>query len=225
MYMEMLAETQRCLIEEIKKKGKEINPTVGPIWDGVADIQAYLHSSPKVAWILKEPYDIEPSKEGWSHPDLLSKLTLVDIDSKLTWRRVNETMFAIRNHCLFNEETLIDANYLKDIAWLNLSKMPGASISDGSYKRDYHRYWSGILKKQVEAYNPEILIFGNTFDICKKELFPNGIELKKKNPLVHVYTSEGRLILFSFHPGYWGVDDASYVNSIMKEIHENNTGL
>ena len=216
--MESLFETQQRLIEEIKEKAKEIDPTIGPIWDGVADIQAYLNSSPRVAWILKEPYEGKPSEEGWSHPEFLSRLTLNEIDSGLTWKRVNETMFALRNHCSFQETTLVDGNYLKDIAWLNLSKMPGKSISDDLYIKHYKKYWTDILKKQVEAYDPEILIFGNTFDVCKEDLFPDGFELIDRTPIIHIYKSKGRLLLFPYHPGWWGIDDENYVNPIIKAI-------
>ena len=32
-------------------------PLLMPIYDGVADLKAYLASTPKIMWILKEPYD------------------------------------------------------------------------------------------------------------------------------------------------------------------------
>ena len=216
--MKSLFEAQTLFIDEIKKKAKEIDKTKGPIWDGIADISAYIQSSPRVAWILKEPYDEEPSEDGWSHPEYLSKLTLSGINSKLTWRRVNETMFAIRNHCFLDETKQITDNYLKDIAWLNLSKMPGKSTSDSSFKRYYRIYWLDILRRQVETYNPEIIIFGNTFDICKNDLFPNNYRLIERNHLVHVYRSGPRLILFTYHPGWWGITDANYVNSVIRAI-------
>lgn len=215
--LKSLEQDQKDIIERIKRRAKEKHPDVGPIWDGVADINAYYHSNPRVAWILKEPYDPD-SGEGWDHPEFLAKKTVTDIESHLTWRRVNQVMYAIRNNRRFNILETIDKNYLTDIAWLNLSKMPGKSTSSNSYKKEYYSNWSDILKEQIDAYNPNIIIFGNTFDVCKNDLFPNGCSILKKNSLVHTYKYGKQLLLYAYHPGWWGIDDVTYVNSIMEMI-------
>jgi hypothetical protein len=51
-----------------------VDPTgkTHPIHDGVADLEGYLASSPRIMWILKEPYDDfnengEPVGGGWSY--------------------------------------------------------------------------------------------------------------------------------------------------------------
>ena len=61
------------------------------ISDGVADCAAYLNSSPRVAWILKEPYDdIDEttgsySGGGWSLSKLLRDSTTFD---NKTWQGI-----------------------------------------------------------------------------------------------------------------------------------------
>lgn len=213
-----LTEKQEQLIAEIKKKAAIINSEQGPIWDGVADCESYAISRPRVVWILKEPYDTDPGPEGWSHPDFLADLSVTKINTSLTWRRVNETMFSIREQKHYDESNLADRNCLKDIAWINLSKMAGKSISDGQFKKQFKLHWAEIVKKQIDVYDPNIIIFGNTFDICKKELFPKGYELILKKPLVHLYKTGKMLLIYAYHPGWWGVKDAEYVNSIVDSI-------
>ena len=50
-------DTLRNEIDALADKEGLWTEDVGPIRDGVADIEAYLHSSPKIMWVLKEPYD------------------------------------------------------------------------------------------------------------------------------------------------------------------------
>ena len=56
-----LEKKQEELFLEIKqhadKKGL-IRKNLQPIYDGVADIPAYLSSNPKIMWILKEPWHL-----------------------------------------------------------------------------------------------------------------------------------------------------------------------
>ena len=35
--------------------------------------------------------------------------------------------------------------------------------------------WKPILFKQIELYNPDIIIFGNTFSCFQNDLFPAGV--------------------------------------------------
>lgn len=216
-----LEKEQETLFEKIKEKALKINPNVGAIWDGVADLKAYCNSSPRVAWILKEPYDKDNNGEvgggHWSHPDLLANSSLEEIESKPTWRRVNRTMCAIRQNASTNDSIVVNDNYLKDIAWLNLNKTPGASTSGTSFKRKFIKHWSELLKKQIEVYAPEVIIFGSTFDICKSALFPDCVPIDKGKYL-HVYTLGDKLLLYAYHPGWWGITDDNYINSILNAI-------
>lgn len=222
--MNNLEQQQKTIIDEIKAIGKRISSDVEPIWDGVYDTAAYSKSSPKVMWILKEPYC---DSGGWSLPEFLAKKPVADIRKGLTWKRVNEVMYAIRrmyairNKFDFQDYSQVDNNYLKDIAWINLSKTPGASnSSDKKYIGRFKSWWAEVVKKQIEVYAPEIIIFGNNFDSCKKELFPDGYELKEKTKEVHIYTSGARLLLFAYHPGYISIKDSVYVNTLIDSIYK-----
>lgn len=189
-----LFKLQDSFVEQIQKIAKGINPEIGAIWDGIGDIDAYIHSSPKVAWILKEPYDKEISENGWSHFEYLKELSVNDINTKLTWKRVNSVMYCLRHNTNFDESSIISKNYLSEVAWLNMSKLSGESTSrNGQYKK-HLKEWLPILKLQVNAYNPDIIIFGNTFDLCKDTLFDNGCKLiDNTNNFIHVYSSDNRL--------------------------------
>ena len=57
-----LTKRQTEMHDKIFNHAKENNlikqkPLLMPIYDGVADIKAYISSNPKIMWILKEPYD------------------------------------------------------------------------------------------------------------------------------------------------------------------------
>ena len=55
--MTLAQEALRNEIDELADSKGLWTEDVGPIRDGVADIEAYQQSSPKVMWVLKEPYD------------------------------------------------------------------------------------------------------------------------------------------------------------------------
>lgn len=210
---------QEHFVEQIQSVAKIINQEEGAIWDGVGDIDAYINSSPKVAWILKEPYDEDIDENGWSHFEYLNGLSVNDINTKLTWKRVNSVMYSLRHNTYFDESIIISKNYLSEIAWLNVSKLSGESTSNKGLYKKHLKEWLPILKEQVKAYNPDIIIFGNTFDLCKDALFGNGYNLiDRSNKFIHVYSSNNRLLLYAYHPGWWGISDSDYINSIVDSV-------
>lgn len=65
-------ETIENAIWHLAEEKKLTTDKIAPITDGIADFEAYLASSPRVAWILKEPYDEVRDGTiaggGWSIP-------------------------------------------------------------------------------------------------------------------------------------------------------------
>ena len=96
---------------------------------------------------------------------------------------------------------------LKRIAYINISKLPGEARSNDFVIRQAYSAWKDILFKQIEAYSPNVIIFGGSFRFFKEDM---GI-LKvvdrtidgKTNIETHIYQNErGLYLIDAYHPAY-----------------------
>lgn len=181
--------------EELQKKQNEMHnkieqyaqekglikqrPSLHPITDGVADINGYLSSSPKIMWLLKEPYDDftangNPKGGGWSFMDLF--LEKSELWKNVTmWQLMIQTNYAIRNNLKWEELDYIADNSqmaqeLKKTAYTNLSKMPYTKASPSKHLWKCYSVWKEIILEQIKLYSPDIIIFGYTFEFLKEDL-------------------------------------------------------
>ena len=177
---------KRCL--KIARANGLISETVaGPLYDGVADEAMYLRSNPKVLWILQEPHDNNEKrcrKGNWSVP----KKVILEEDygfGNSTHEAIAKVMFSFRNdesYASVNEKyrsndafswTVMGA--LKDIAWINVSKMPcpnGTKSDANRIKKAYQAFWRDIVIEQVQqVYKPDIvLIAGDPWNYVADEI-------------------------------------------------------
>ena len=211
------------------------NDKIEAIADGVADADAYLSSYPKVAWIGKEPYDSfdedgNPCDGGWSLTEGFRNTKDWSIP---TWKLVIYSMYGLRNNLRYNEMDYIQDNpqmgdVMQSIAWINLSKMPRLSTSSNNkYISDYREYWRPIVKKQLDMYKPDVIIFCNTLAAaCFYDFFPEG-----KEPDEHIYFNDSdcficvyrygdQILLDAYHPGARFSEEKRefYVNSLIDTI-------
>ena len=113
---------------------------------------------------------------------------------------------------------------MKETVILNLSKMPAGTTSNDSFANNFDNYWSAILKEQIELYDPQVVIFGNTFDSCWR-LFvdENSSPIKIiNNPqngrcFINLYKAQGRYLLDAYHPGIRS-NVGFYVDSLIDTI-------
>lgn len=219
-------------IEELTKRLGLATDQIEPIYDGIADCTAYLSSSPRVAWILKEPYDSfddygKPADGGWSIPrDCFLKSQKWPV---LTWQRVIYIMYGLKHGQHYAEMDYIRDNpemgdVLKEIVWLNVSKMPAYSTSSYTFADAYHNYWRPILLKQIALYDPEVIVFGNTFSVCKQDIIPTKINpidsvFNKSRCFINVFRHERRILLDVYHPGIRS-NTEFYVDSIIDAIQK-----
>jgi hypothetical protein len=221
-------EALRNEIDELAKTKGLWTEDVGPIRDGVADIEAYLQSSPKIMWALKEPYD-DFKEDGCPYggdytlmEDLMKRRDTKLPKMPLSVQRVIYTTYGIFTGYEYDDmgwyyepETY---KYLFQIAYINLSKMPGGKKS-GSMTNKY-QIWRDIVLKQIELYNPNVLIFGHTFQYVKEDL---GIDDKDiiltEMGWVDIYRKDNRLYVDAYHPGIPG-SDRKYVNTIVNKVRQ-----
>jgi len=114
---------------------------------------------------------------------------------------------------------------LKDIAYINIDKMPGyRTTSDAELAEAYER-WKDIVEEQIRLYDPQVICFANTMWLFKKDW---GIDEHTKHesiPLgndkyMFVYRKDGRLCLDTYHPAQRVVPRESYVDAIIKAVNE-----
>lgn len=218
----------RSEIDELADSEGLWTEDVGPIRDGVADIEAYQQSSPKVMWVLKEPYDDfkedgSPYGGDYTLMEDLKKNRNAQLGTMpLTIQRVIYTTYGIFTDYEYDDmgwyyepETY---KYLFQIAYINLSKMPGGKKS-GSMTTKY-QIWRDIVLKQFDLYKPDVMIFGHTFQDVKDDL---GVRDEDRiltgNGWVDIYRKDNRLYVDAYHPGIPG-SNRMYVNTIAQNVRQ-----
>lgn len=219
------------LAEERKLSTAEIEP----IYDGIFDAKEYLlPTSPRIMWILKEPYDDfdekgNPKGGGWK---LFSDDDFVNtVWKNKTFQVVTYITYGILNHKKWDDMPWIRdkkemMNVLKRIAYINISKMPGDKRLKCNLSEAYQT-WKEIILKQIKVYNPQILIFGNTFHLVKDDLIGEDVEPEIKEEVqngvyLHVYEIENKKIFDAYHPNQSRIKRQKYVDSIIEKFLPTN---
>ena len=111
---------------------------------------------------------------------------------------------------------------LKQSAYININKMPGDTVS-GNMRSEY-AIWRDIILKQIEAYNPDIIIFGGTFDVIKKDLSLLGrdpIAKTSTEEIAHFYKdNKDRLLVNAMHPAQRHISWDFYVDEIVDKLRK-----
>ena len=232
MTVKELTKKQKALrneIDELAVKEELWTEEIGPIRDGVADIELYLKSSPKIMWVLKEPYDGfkddgSPSDGDYTLMEDLKKFR----DSQLntmppTIQRVIYSTYGIFTGYEYDDMgwyyTPETYKYLFQIAYINLSKMPAYPTS-GDMTSKYN-IWRDIVLKQIDLFQPNVIIFGGTFQYIKEDL---GIEASnlihtEEDWKLNVYKQKDKLYIDTYHPGVRR-SPRTYVNMLVNIINE-----
>ena len=108
------------------------------------------------------------------------------------------------------------AKVLQKIAYLNVSKIPGYSVSYKNNIEQCYTKWKPILDRQIETYAPDVIIFGYTFDHFRSHFEEQGLEKINNYPgWIDVYKSGNRILLDAYHPARKGQE---YVDSLIKTL-------
>ncbi len=220
-------------IYDLAKNEKLANDDVDPITDGVYDSAKYLAAKRHIMWVMKEPYDEiingEPSGGRWNLArDCFAKSNAW---SNPSWPPIIYTMYGWKHGLLWgdmdwirNDKTMADV--LQEIAYINVSKMPGYSVSNDGHIAECYRLWKPILFEQIDIYEPDVIIFANTFKHFKNDMLS---DLNKIGSISFenvyagdAYKWEGRLLLDVYHPNNRTVSKKVYVNSIIEAINSFN---
>lgn len=199
---------------------KEFGFDKGYILDGVVNLNQYLRG-PRIAWILKEAWDKE-----WGDWDLceevLSKQNKDIISGSPSFKRVAYVSYGICKGLKWDsmpwiseDESVSEA--IKRIAWLNISKVAGDSVSPDQRITNAYEVWKDILEEQIALYDPEIIILGNTFKWVSDLLKISDIDPIKENSAWAYITPDNKIVIYAYHPNC-RKKDVTYVDDILNAI-------
>ena len=205
------------------------NGKTAPIIDGIVDIEKYHKTEPKILWILKEPYDDEEdglaSGGGWHFSrDFLAQDDFYHLmgRSRNTWHPIIYASYGLLNNFIgYNDMAYIRNDLkmievVKRIAVINVKKLPGLTrtYDFGPIYTSYQRN-KKLLHRQIDTYNPDIVIGGSTMHLFHEEL---GIIQEDIINLgsINFAIKSNKLYISAYHPGQTQVTRDIYVNDIIK---------
>lgn len=227
---ELIAEDIDMLCQDI------ISEKSKPVYDGVVNVEKYVNSGKyRICWVLKELYD----KGGgdWYLSDFIgNEKRWREIANKPSGKReIYATYGIINNFIKYSEMDYISddpemVQCLNHIAVINVNKMPaGTTSNDADIARKYEHF-KPVLFRQLKQYDPQIIIFGNTFQHFQNDFGIKDEELTyyykdKKKPRYIV--KNGKLYVDAYHPGEREstMTEADYVQSIIDIVEMNKENI
>ena len=184
-------------------------------------------------WILKEPYDDwdddgTPCGGGWTFfRDVAKGKTLAQVaNANPALRNVAYASRAILDGVgSYSELPWISdspADYeraLRSIAFVNVGKMPAGRTTSEERLTACYTQWKDILFEQIELYDPNILVFGNTLQCFAPDM---GLDrskpvrtVKNGGSTVDIHVWRGKRVLWTPHPAAH-VPPEEWVNSVIE---------
>lgn len=224
--METLNKKFVGLINKCAKKNNLIKADLNPIYDGLlGNEKEWKKQDTRIMWVLKEAYDEvdngKPKGGGWSFEERLSNEKDSfpfgeEVESKNTWLNMLYVSYGIqkgfsklpKNEFGLNEDINVDEAILKKIAFINVSKMPGKKNTKMPELKPKFEIWEEILMKQIKEYEPNIIIFGGTFELFDDILklgtpLQKGYLLNKNHKAkfkVSAYKKDDIVYIDTYHP-------------------------
>lgn len=222
-----LEKAQNEISDAIYARAKELGFDKAPITDGVCDFEGYLNSNPKVMWILKEPNGQFSNGEledgGWSIVEESFKNDIEGVGKIPSWQPIIYVMHGYLNGQKYNDMEYIRDNkdmakVMQRIAYLNVSKMPGYNTSYKNNIEECYIQWKSILDRQIETYDPDVIIFGYTFEHFRNYFEKQGLEKIYNYPgWIDVYKSGNRYLFDAYHPARKGQE---YVDTLIEALNK-----
>lgn len=230
MNIEYLEKEQELINGYVYRFCDKITESAKPILDGVVNIEKYLNSKYRVCWVLKEPYDEDDRKGGgWSLTnDLLNQENLYQnvIGRSPTFQPMIYVTYSLLNGLMpYSDMDWIRdapemAQCLNQIALININKMPAAARSSEADLAAKYEYWKPILHWQLKQYDPQIIIFGNTFHHFQHDLKINDEELITTNNVNYV-VKDKKLYAHAYNPAQIYIKREDYVQGLISVVKSN----
>ncbi|HWQ90117.1 MAG TPA: hypothetical protein VN673_00480 [Clostridia bacterium] len=194
-----------------------------PIYDGVVDPDQYACASPRIMWMLKEPYDDGRERKGggWSLTELLKN----DTDRMSRQRAFQPICYicygiwsgiADWNIMPWLRDSEAIRNGLKKIVFINVSKLPGLKSSSwGSIAKSYedHRI---LLLDQINTYGPNLIFACDPHvNLIARDLGISAPNWKWFGSAAVIQTAAEQRLVWVGHPSQ-RTDRAAYVNDAIR---------
>jgi len=226
---EILVKENERLKTLIDKKATEIGFADKIIYDGVPFPEKYLSSKYRLLWILKESYETN-NRYGWHVIGGEAKPN-PKMHKQGTLRQVCRISYGILHNCFHKEVSKANENdfvdVIQQIGWINLNKIAAGKTSPNDLTPQYN-IWKDVLKEQIETYNPNIIICGNTLQYFSQDNYfekPKGIRHSfKEGKQFCYYPLKDRLYINIHHPSYRFTNWNKRIDEIVNAISdwENN---
>lgn len=199
------------------------NDAIEPILDGIVNQEEYLDSKYKILWILKEPHDEDGG--GWHMKDFIGNRK--ELTKYPKWSRTFNPIIYVTYSTLngfpsWNElddtsESPDMIDVLRRIAYINLKKIPGETVSVPAIIQKAYEENKDIILKQIELCNPNVIICGGTMSVIVNDL---GIgPLIEKNGIKCFATNE-KIYIDAYHPNQKSIPQQVYCDSIINTIKD-----
>ena len=216
-----------------------------PIVDGIIDTSKYLNSEFRILWILREAREEwsinkETGKKnigGWNLVNGLYKNASYDvICNNTTTRRELLVDYAIMNNIRYLDNNISKYSKIytieekekaleafKSTAVINIKKFPGKKTSSIPQIVESFKLSKDILISQIDAYNPQIVICGNTLPLFENELdFRIGIRFPLGMGKNGYYCLPNRIYINAYHPSnkFWpnSMYEHQYISKIIEAV-------
>lgn len=203
--------------KEIKELANLFNKP--PIFDGIVNEEKYQNSEVKIMWILKDAnstgeddsYDLRDAinnlktengiRKGWEKT--FNKIIYVTegILNKTKWDNIP-----------FPKDKPEIVDVLKQIAYVNIKKVGGGSKSVKSELQEHFEKSKQLLINQIDEFNPDVVIFGNTYQFFEKEL---GLNQMNIFGTCHATAKKNRIYIDAYHPNV-RMNGKDYFEDIIK---------
>jgi len=165
--------------------------------DGIVCEEKWLKSKQKILFILKETNGYKGSIS-----ELINTAVRTRPKSGL-WKRptfhnigrwIYGLLKAKEQDIIYSEAHKFRKESLLSCAFMNIKKTTGGRTATESVKENAKKY-SKFIRRQIELLDPDIIVFGGTYEIMKKYVF---IEMENVSPRVYKY--EKYICISANHP-------------------------
>ena len=203
-------------------------------YDGIINIEEYLKSPIKILWILKEVND----EDGYNQREEFDRLVNTIIETKSlsntnrkNWWPTMDPIIYVSYQILNGFKTWQEVDYIKNsplmvsilkkIAYINLKKEPGGSVSQDARIASGYGKSKEIIKAQIDFIKPDVIIGGNTIKYLRNDYNLTSFEKTEGFNLEYAIT-ENCLFIDSYHPQFLSRQHedfkGDYINEIVKIV-------
>ena len=229
--LEYIASEQSKMKEYTDRfSGKKTTSSAKPIYDGIINPEKYVKSKYRICWILKEPYDNDAGDNkggGWSLSERINEKIFSGKGSPTFEPMIYASYSLLNDFIPYSKmddmgDNLNMVNFLKETALINVGKMPAKTRSIDSDISKKYEFWKPLLFWQLTVYNPQILIFGNTFQHFKNDLHIKDSEVIERNSYpIHYTVKNNKIYLHAYHPAQTSTEKEAYIEGIRSVVKDN----